>query len=121
MQITYQLTQQDFVESLKACRQRSPLRKWMWRLLPAIPIGLACLCVVLYFTSSDSQFMSNLWPLLVLTAFWVVLLWVSPWLGARTQFRKQPAAQVPKTISLDSSGVHWKWDDGSLTLTGKAS
>jgi hypothetical protein len=91
----------------------------MWRLLPAIPIGLACLCVALYWVSPDTQFMSNLWPLLVLMAFWIVLLRVSPWLGARTQFRKQPSAQVPKTLSLDGSGVHWRWDGGSADIDWK--
>ena len=52
-------------------------------------------------------------------AFWIVLLRVSPWLGARTQFRKQPSAQVPKTLSLDGSGVQWRWDGGSADIDWK--
>jgi YcxB-like protein len=119
MQITYQLTQQDFVESLKACRQRSVFRRWMWRLLPVIPISLVFLSIFLYVEDSRDQVASNLFPLLVLLAFWIVLLWVGPWLGARTQFRKQPSVQGSKTLSVDGSGVHWKWDGGSADIDWK--
>ena len=50
MQITRQVTQQDFVEALKACRQRSPFRKWIWRLLSAIPIAASMpVCCPLFY------------------------------------------------------------------------
>jgi hypothetical protein len=120
LQVTYQLTQKDFVESLKAYRERSTFRRWLWRLIPAIPLGLAGFGILIYFETSDPQVVSNLAPLIVLAVFWVVLLWASPRLGARMQFRKQPAAHAPKTISLDSSGVHWRWEGGSSDIDWKS-
>ena len=111
--------QEDFVEGLKAYRQRSTYHKWMWRLLPVIPISLVCLSIFLYFADSGTQALSNLFPLLVLTVIWSFFLWISPWLGARTQFRKQPSAQMLKTLLVDDSGVHWRWDGGSADIDWK--
>jgi YcxB-like protein len=91
----------------------------MWRLLPVIPISLVFLSIFLYVEDSRDQVASNLFPLLVLLAFWIVLLWVGPCLGARTQFRKQPSVQGSKTLSVDGSGVHWRWDGASADIDWK--
>ena len=42
-----------------------------------------------------------------------VLMWGSPWWAARNQFSKQSVAHGPRTMRLDSTGVHWR-DEGSV-------
>ena len=44
---------------------------------------------------------------------WAVLMWGSPWWAARNQFSKQSVAHGPRTMRLDSTGVHWR-DEGSI-------
>ena len=45
-------------------------------------------------------------------ALWAVFLWGLPWASARSQFSQQPAAQGPKTMNVDESGLHWRWQSG---------
>jgi heme/copper-type cytochrome/quinol oxidase subunit 2 len=49
---------------------------------------------------------------LILIVVWLGFLWVIPWWTARTQFQKQPSAQGPRTMTLDTKGVNWQWDGG---------
>jgi YcxB-like protein len=46
-------------------------------------------------------------------------MWGSPWWAARNQFLKQPAAQGPRKVLLDLSGVHWRWNGGSADIEWK--
>jgi hypothetical protein len=56
---------------------------------------------------------------LLLGLFWIFLLWISPWLMARTQFKKQPSAQGTIVFAMDATGVQWKWDGGTSTVEWK--
>jgi hypothetical protein len=37
----------------------------------------------------------------------------------KQQFRKQPGAQGPRTVTFDTDGVHWRWDGGSADVAWK--
>jgi hypothetical protein len=119
MEVIYQLTQRDFVDSLIAHRNRSPIRKWFLRLI--VSIVFAAVAVTLFGVAMhpNSQAMLNATPLLVLGALLVVVMWIAPWRAARNQFSKQPAAQGREQF-------YWiKWEftgDGTgdhPTLSGK--
>ncbi len=119
MQITYELTQKDFFHCFVAHRNRSFFAKWSFRIVISIVFALAGAGLFLLVLQPSFQVLSNLAPLLGLAALWAVLMWASPWWMARTQFLKQPAAHGPRTLLLDSAGVHWRWDGGSADIEWK--
>ena len=55
----------------------------------------------------------NLRPLCIVAILWAVIMWAIPWLSARTQFLKQPAAQGARTLLVDETGIRWRWSGGS--------
>jgi len=119
MQVTYELTQKDFVDSLIAHRNRSALRKWSLRLLVSIVFLLVGVGLFAYAVHPNNQILSNFLPLLLLAAFWTLFFWFGPRWAARKQFSKQPGAQGPKTVLLDADGIHWRWSGGSMDVEWK--
>jgi hypothetical protein len=41
---------------------------------------------------------------------------VSPWLITKRVFGKQPSLQGPRTLLLDTAGVHLRWTSGTTDL-----
>ncbi len=119
MEVTYELTQRDFFDSYIAHRNRSPFTRWIYRLIVTVVFTFAGGGLVLLVVRPNSQLLSNLVPVFALAVMWGYLMWASPWWTARHQFSKQPAAQGPRTILLDSSGVHWRWNGGSADIEWK--
>jgi len=58
-------------------------------------------------------------PLFGLVVFWFLILWAWPRWTMKQQFRKQPGAQGPRTVTFDADGVHWRWDGGSADVAWK--
>ncbi|HTV64514.1 MAG TPA: YcxB family protein [Bryocella sp.] len=119
MQITYELTQKDFFDSLIAHRNRSAVTRWSLRIILTVVFAFAALGIFLLVIRPSSHVLSNAAPLIGLAVFWGVLLWACPWWAARNQFRKQPSAQGPRTLELDTTGVHWRWDGGTADIEWK--
>ena len=116
MEVTYQLTQQDFFESFIAHRNRSSGRKWSLRFMATaifVLLGIGLLGAIM---RPYPRAWSNLTPLLILAGVYAGLLWALPWWSARNQFSKQPRAQRPRTMLVDQTGVHWKWNGGSSNV-----
>lgn len=115
MEITYELTQKDFVEAFIAHRNRSALLRWLFRLCAFL--FFVCIGLGLFGSIFIPQlFLSSYLPLLLLGLFWIFLLWIAPRLMARTQYKKQPAAQGAIVFAVDTAGVQWKWDGGTSNI-----
>ncbi len=119
MEVTYELTQRDFFDSLVAHRNRSTFARWSFRLAASIVVIFVGLGLVLLAIRPDAKSLTNLAPLFAMAVVWSILIWASPWWAARNQFSKQPAAQGPRTVLLDSGGVHWRWNGGSADIEWK--
>lgn len=119
MQVTYQLTQRDFYEAFIAHRNRSSIRKWIFRLIASIIFGVALLNLGILVVKTNSKTFADFFPLLVLACLWGLILWGAPHWAARTQFRKQPSVQGPRTATLNNEGVNWKWDGGNADVGWK--
>jgi len=61
----------------------------------------------------------NLAPFFGLLAMWIAILWLLPRWSMGRQFTKQPGAHGPRTLLLDASGAHWRWDGGSSDVGWK--
>jgi hypothetical protein len=119
MEVTYELVQRDFFDALIAHRNGSAFRKWTFRLVVLIVCLLAGLLLLQFALNPKSEPLAAFGPLFVFAVIWVALLWASPWLSARKQFSKQPGAQGPRTLVLNASGVHWRWNGGSADVEWK--
>ncbi|MGA7239662.1 MAG: YcxB family protein [Bryobacteraceae bacterium] len=119
MQINYQLSEKDFVEAYGVHRNRTAFKKWSMRLFIAFVVFMAALVVAGALADHSRQMAKNLLPLIGLLAFWIAILWVLPRWNMRRQFRKQPGAQGPKTVTFDADGAHWSWDGGSSDIAWK--
>ena len=119
MEVTYELTQRDFFDSLIAHRNRSAFAKWTFRLIVSIVLIFAAGGLVSVAVHRDTQTLSTFAPLFGLAVIWGALMWGSPWWAARNQFLKQPAAQGPRRMLVDSAGVHWRWNGGSGDIEWK--
>jgi hypothetical protein len=116
MQIGYELTQKDFTEAYTAHRNRSALSKWSRRLFLWIA-GLSTAVVVFGFLVKPSvQAAKALLPFLGLVVAWIAILWILPRWAMRRQFLRQPGAHGQRTVLLDASGVHWRWNGGSSDI-----
>jgi len=119
MQIDFELRQDDFVESFAAHRNRNIFRKWLIRLLMSFAIVVALILALTLIVRPNAEGTKSLIPFFGLILMWVALLWGLPWWSARKQFLKQPGAQGQRTVSIDDSGIHWRWNGGSSDIAWK--
>jgi hypothetical protein len=119
MQINYQLSEKDFVEAYGVHRNRTPFKKWSMRLFIALIVLMAVAVFAAALIDHTQQAAKNLLPFTGLLAFWIICLWIFPRWNMRHQFRKQPGAQGPRTVTFDVDGAHWRWDGGSGDIAWK--
>jgi hypothetical protein len=119
VEITYKLTQRDFFDSMIAHRNRSRLAKWSFRIMLSIALLAGAIGIIALVTQPTSQLSINAIILIALAIFWALCKWAAPWWSARNQFRKQPSAQGPRILMLDSTGTHWRWDGGTADVEWK--
>lgn len=119
MEVTYELNQKEFYDAFISHRNRSAFSKWFFRILVSMVFLFLGVGLVMLVVHPDASTLSSLVPIIGVAAFWAAILWAAPWWGARLQFNKQPAAQGPRTMFLDSGGVHWRWNGGSTDIEWK--
>ncbi len=119
MQIDYELRQDDFIESFTAHRNRNVFIKWLIRLLMSFAVVVAVFLVLGLAVKPSAQETKDFLPFFGLVLMWIGLLWGLPRWSARRQFLKQPGAQGQRTVLIDESGVHWRWNGGSSDIAWK--
>ena len=119
MQIVFELTQNDFTEAYSVHRNSKVLTKWSRRLYVGIAALIVALSIIGFVAKPSVEAAKNLLPIVALIALWVAVLWVLPSWTMRRQFVNQPGAHGPRTVVMDESGVHWKWNGGSSDVEWK--
>jgi hypothetical protein len=119
MQIDYELTQRDFIDAFTAHRYRSVVRKWLIRLLMSITLILAVVLLIGLIVKPNAQDAKILMPYFVFAFLWIGAMLVLPRWSVRKQFLKQPGAQGPRTVLIDATGAHWRWNGGSSEIAWK--
>jgi len=108
VEVTYQLTADDFRRAISAHRTSSPFRRWSFRVGLSFVSFVLVTGVVLLIVAPHSNAFRNLLPLYALFILWVAMLWVSPILSARSQFRGSPSARGPITLEVTGAGLHFR-------------
>ena len=115
MEISYQLTEDDYRQGFKAFRRRKIFSLWTtrigWLLL------FVALAEALFISISASD--RNL-PILALlwgfVAFWTYCLWYAPRYAARKMIKGSPSASLPHTAQMSEEGLYFRTSAGESRL-----
>ncbi len=105
MQVTFQLTANDYRDGLIAWRNLKSWRRWSFRLLWIVVCVLIALSLALLAFRPSISALQTVGPLLAMGGLWLAALTVGPWLSARRQFRNMPSAQDPITVHASDEGL----------------
>jgi hypothetical protein len=105
MEVTYQLTADDFRRGMLAWRMRVGWRRWSYRVGLVLMPAVLTINAILLAVDPHSVLKRFEWVLLGGAAFWLAFVLASPWLSARAQFRRMPSAQGPTTLAVSDSGI----------------
>jgi hypothetical protein len=119
MQISYELTVDDFTQAYAVHRNGRVVTRWVRRgfiLLTVLLVLVGILMLAFRATPGSAATGRNL---LFLAGLWSACIWLWPWWFMRRQFLKQPGAHGPRTVTLDEAGVRWKWSGGASEIDWK--
>jgi hypothetical protein len=105
MEVTYQLTADDFRHGMIAWRMRSLWRRWSYRFGLAVMPPILVLNAILLVVYPKSELRQIQWLLLGAASLWLAFTSTAPWLSARIQFRRMPSAQDPMTLAVSEGGL----------------
>jgi hypothetical protein len=110
MEVTFQLTQEDYRHGLRAWQVRSAWRRWNYRLSLIFMIALLVVGLILAIWNATFYEKSMSWFLIALPVVWLFGVWVSPRIQARIQFRRMPSAHSLTTLAISDAGMHMHSD-----------
>lgn len=118
MQVTFQLTPDDYRDGLLAWRNLKSWRRCGIRAAGVFfGLGLAVFVLQLFISSAT---VVSVAPGLVISAGFLVLIWAGPSLSARRQFRNTPTAHTPITIDASDAGLHIQSAHADSTVSWSA-
>lgn len=116
MEISYQLTEDDYRQGFKAFRRRTKFSLWASR------VGYVCFFLILataIFVSifgPDRSF-PNLALLWGFAAFWIWCIWYGPRRVAKKIISGSPSASLPYAVELSEDGLHFRTSASESRLT----
>ena len=120
MEVTYELAVDDFRRAIKAHRARTPFLRWTVRFGAGFAILVLATGAILFILEPHSAAFHNLIPLYVVFILWILIVWASPYLSARSQFRGSPSAKVPITLDVNDSGLQFHSQHGDSKVVWSA-
>lgn len=117
MQVTYQLTPNDYRHALIAYRNSKLFSKWATLFF----LGLAILMTVAELVMLILMHDQWLWKPIALTGGYAVVgsffYWKTPSMSANRQFRNTPSVQNPITLDVSDSGLHYRSVNTDATVS----
>lgn len=102
MQVTFQLTAEDYRQGFLAWRDLHAWRRWGTRAAAAF-FGLGFVVFVIQLFAGGR--ILEVWPGLAASAGFLIVIFGSPSFTARRQFRTTPTAHDPMTIEASDAGL----------------
>lgn len=108
MQVTYELTAEDYLQALLTYRNRNFFSKWAFPFLLAFSILMLVLEIFLLITRPDESWLKQGIPLTIVYASILgYLYWGTPSMNAKRQFRNTPSAKGIITLNVSDIGLHY--------------
>ena len=120
MEVTYQLTPEDFRQGIMAHRRKNARSRWGFRVVFGIVAVMLSMGLIMLALRPSSSTFQNVRPMLIVCAVWLAILWFAPRLSARSQFRGTPAAQGPITLGISEGGLQLRSPHSDSTLQWSA-
>jgi hypothetical protein len=109
MQVTYQLTPDDFYQGMLVWRSRRKWQQWV-RWIAYIAVILVLLMGVLLLLlnrNTDPGKVRSACVAILFAGVWLAVMWGGPWLSLRRQFRNHPVSQSPMTLNTSEAGLEF--------------
>lgn len=116
LEISYQLTIDDYRQGFKAMRRRTTFSRWSSRFTYSCFFLVLAAAIFLSLLGPDKSF-SNLFPLWALVAFLTCVIWYSPYRIARKMIKGSPSASLPHTMEISESGIYSRSAIGESRFT----
>jgi hypothetical protein len=107
MDVNYQITVDDFRQGINAYRKKSTLTRWGFRFVKMFVILLIGTGLALLLFAPHNAALQNSMPLFFLGILWLFVIWVTPYLSARSQFRGSPSARGRINLEVSDSGLYF--------------
>lgn len=105
MEISYQLTKDDYRQGFKAFRKRTAFARWTNRVAVALFFLILASALLLSFFGRDKSF-SNLFPLWAILVVWAWFIWGCPYYVAHKMIKGSRNASLLHTMNISESGVY---------------
>jgi YcxB-like protein len=115
MEITYQLTEDDYRQGYKAYKRRTKFSLWISHLSYLVFVLVLAVTLFVLIVGPDRSF-STLFPLLFFVAFWMWCIWYAPYRVARKMIKGSPGAALPHTAEFSADGLHFRTTAGESRL-----
>jgi hypothetical protein len=116
VEISYQLTEDDYRQGYKGFRNRTAISRWSIRIGRAFFVLLLASAFLLSFRGRDKSF-SNLFPLWGLLAFWAWTIWGCPYYIARKMMKGSRNAPLPRILNVSDSGLYDRTSNAESKFT----
>ena len=116
MEVSYQLTEDDYRQGYKAFRRRTTYSLWLSRISYASFFLILAVALFVSIFGPDRSFpsLALLWGLV---AFWTCCLWYAPRRVARKMITGSPSASLPHTVDMSEDGLHFRTSASESRLT----
>ena len=115
MEISYQLTEDDYRQGFKAFRRRTRYRLWLSRVSYVCLVFIGALAVFVPIFGLDRS-VPNLLLLWGTAAFGIWCLWYAPRYLAKKMMRGSPGASLPQTLDISDDGLYFRTSSGESRL-----
>jgi len=106
LEVTYQLTEDDYRNGFRAWRTRTTWRRWNYRLSIVVMIVLFALGIVSLAWSPNLEVRYFSFFAVGMPVVWFLGVSIAPRIHARLQYRRMPSAQTSITMAVSDSGMH---------------
>lgn len=115
MEISYQLTEDDYRQGFKAFRRRKTFSLWTTRIGWLLLFVALAEALFISISASDRKFgiLALLWGFV---ALWTYCLWYAPRYAARKMIKGSPSASLPHTAQISEEGLYFRTSAGESRL-----
>ncbi|HLN99420.1 MAG TPA: YcxB family protein [Pyrinomonadaceae bacterium] len=116
MEISYQLSEDDYRQGYKAFLRRTTYSLWRSRIAYAVLFFTLAVALFVSIFGPDRNFptLALLWGL---AAFWTCSLWYSPRYLARKMITGNPSASLPHAVEMSEDGLNFRTSASESRLT----
>lgn len=107
MQVTYQLTADDFYHGYVAWRDRRKWRRWLRRTAYFVVAAVILLSLLTFALDRTTSTIPTALGGVSFGAIWFALMLLAPKFFSRRQFRNSPTAQSPITLDVSERGLEF--------------